>query len=45
MKKIVEFFKNARKVIKIMTMISAMLIAVADVYNQYFPVENEEAKK
>lgn len=45
MKKFVEFFKNARKVVKIMTMISAMLTAVAEVYNQYFPEQNEEAKK
>ena len=42
MKKFVEFFKNARNIIKIMTMISEMLTAVAEVYNKYYPDNKEE---
>ena len=41
MKKFIEFFKNARNIIKILTMISEMLTAVAEVYNKYYPVSNE----
>lgn len=44
MKKFIEFFKNARNIIKILTMISEMLTAVAEIYNKYYPDNNKEEK-
>lgn len=45
MKKFIEFFKNARNIIKILTMISEMLTAVAEIYNKYYPDSNNKEEK